>query len=271
MATRPRTTAVPPYVVHVDGSRAVARPRDDGPCPVCDGRGTTTFRDEAGYEIHRPCACRQLARRLELFNRAGIEAHYADARLETFQPTNEDIGEAHAAAVEFVRRYPATTRGLLFSGPVGVGKTHLAVAVVRELTLERGVPSRFIDFLALIQELRASFERGGGAAALLERLATVELLVIDDLGKGRGNEWELEVLDDLVGRRYNAGATTIVTTNYRDATPTQGDRTADSFIHESLQQRVGTRIHSRLHEMCAFHDMEGRDFRRTRRSRGRRR
>jgi len=219
-------------------------------------------RDDEGYRVYRTCDCRQLQLRIDKFNRAGVPGEFAHSTLGTFAVRNEDVGEAHQAAAQFLRGFTLGSRGLCFWGPVGTGKTHLATALVRELTLERGVACRFCDNLQLLQDLKMAYERREGTAELLEPLAEVDVLVIDDLGKGLGSKWEITVLDDVVNRRYNAGHTTLVTTNYPDKA---ASAIADGF--ETLQHRVDRRIYSRLKAMCDFHQLNGEDYRQSRRAR----
>ena len=258
----PQTRSETPYRVDVAGGWAVASRTGAEPCVACGGRGMVSSRDEEGYQVYRPCDCRSLQLRVDRYNRAGIPGEFAHSTLGTFAPRNDDVGEAHRAAGQFLRGFEKGARGLCFWGPVGTGKTHLATALVRDLTLEKGVSSRFCDNLQLLQNLKLAYERREGTAELLEPLAAVDVLVIDDLGKGLGSKWEITVLDDVINRRYNAGATTVVTTNYPDK---DTSAIADGF--ETLAHRVDRRIYSRLKAMCDFHHLQGDDYRQTRRSR----
>jgi DNA replication protein DnaC len=99
-------------------------------------------------------------------------------------------------------------------------------------------------------------------------------LAIDELGKGRGSQFELETMDELIARRYNAGRTTLFATNYSLVYELRGPkpgehRSTDDLKAASrdsvlLQHRVGERIYSRLCEMCEFIDMpDAPDYRHT--------
>ena len=110
--------------------------------------------------------------------------------------------------------------------------------------------------------LIAHVPRGG---EIIGPLSEVQVLAIDEMGKGRGSQFEMETLDELIARRYNAGRTTLFATNYsleperksvRTAAPS-GYRTTEDAKNaardvELLRERVGERIYSRLCEMCGF-------------------
>lgn len=167
-------------------------------------------------------------------------------------------------------------RGLVLHGKVGRGKTHLMVAMLRELVFRHGISVRFVEFSHLLADLKAGFDQNLGAARLIDPLVAVDVLAIDELGKGRNTEFEGTVLDELISRRYNSAATILATTNYApDAKPTgrsvanaaevaMGTRAAPS-----LPDRVGARVHSRLQEMCDFLPVDGLDHRELQRDRRR--
>jgi DNA replication protein DnaC len=181
--------------------------------------------------------------------------------------------EAFVAAQALSAKYRngEVNRGFVLWGDVGRGKTHLLVAAVRHLALERGVRCRFVEFSHLLSALKARFDKGGGAAGLIDELVAVEVLAIDELGKGLLTEWELTVVDEIVSRRYNAARTILATTNYTPGPPTGNARPnlADgrSEVQPSLSDRVGERVYSRLIEMCDLRRVGGKDWRTTPQSR----
>ncbi len=267
----------PEIVIRARGVHCVAELAEQGwECPVCAGRGGFMARDPNGYEFFQSCACEKLLRRLSLFNAANIGVRYQNSTLESFSAATPDQEMARNMARDFTLMYPKVRGGLVFWGPVGTGKTHLVVGIFRELTLRKGVGCRFVDYGNLLQDLKRSYSSHQGDSAVMLPLVDVDLLVIDELGKGRGTEWEESVLDDLISRRYNANRITLCTTNFepwtaseeraQSANPAYQARAGMSLSAGSrptLRERVGERIFSRLCEMCEFVKVTGSDYRRT--------
>lgn len=234
-------------------------------CPHCGGSGNILSEKEGGYSYVAPChSCGVIRRNVKLYNIAGIPAKYShvvqvDAGLE-LKRMNPALQRAlKYAKEEFVKKYP-TKDGFLLMGPSGLGKTHLAVGTISELTLKHGVKCMFKDFFYLLSELKQAYSEGTPENDVIMPLVEADVLVIDELGKGRSNEWELNILDQLISKRYNASKKTLITTNYVTYNIAQeiGDK------HEILEVRVGERIASRLHEMCEFLYLKGKDYRKER-------
>jgi DNA replication protein DnaC len=243
--------------VEVDTSGDVLRARPCScrvPCALCGNRGFTFEPDASGYSVAKPCSCEGLRGRARFFGEANLPARYVDATLEGFKPAPFQR-PAHHAAYVFAREYVDGRRGLLFYGNCGTGKTHLGVAILRHLVARRGIRVRFVEFKHLIAELREAFSGvEGRASTLMRSLVEVPVLLVDELGKGARREWEQDVLDELISRRYNARRTTLFTTNY----PVGGSEPAG----ETLEARIGVRIQSRLDEMCDKVVLNGEDMRR---------
>lgn len=226
-------------------------------CPACDDSRLVSM---AGGFV--PCDCARVARRGRWFDAARLPGRYAHATLAGAEGLHAELLRAWVDGWRPVEE-GGDGRGILLHGNVGTGKTHLVVGAARALVLHHGAQVRFVEFTHLVSDLKASFDRGEGATGLLEPLARVDILVIDELGKGRLTEFEDTLVDELISRRYNAGLPLLATTNYAPGRAT-GRRTAnnaDPSTLPSLADRLGERVYSRLREMCDFHPIAGPDLR----------
>lgn len=258
------------YVVTRKGEVATAEPcscAQKTTCPACGGSQWVRPPGDRRGPVSR-CQCFIVERRLRGFVNAHLPGRLSHCTFDNFVLSDprtqaEAFGTARALAAGF--KPGGVNRGFVMWGPVGRGKTHLLAATLRTLTLEHGVACEFIEFSHLLSRLKGRFDRGEGAAAVLDRLVEVEVLAIDELGKGMLTEWELSVVDELVSRRYNAARTILATTNYKPGPPTGHARPnlADPRpeMQPSLSDRVGERVFSRLGEMCELRYLGGEDWR----------
>lgn len=266
------------YVIHPDGdvARAEICDRCFELCPSCQGEKYTYVTDERGYRYARKCTlCGTLRERVEAFNTAGIPARYHDkdsklSRFQTKEASGRPIGnlpEVRMRIFRWVQGFVPGEEGFLLHGKVGTGKTHLLAAIVRRLTLEKGIACRFVEFTHLLGDIREQFDQGRSEAAVLEPLAEVPVLAVDELGKGQNTEWQLSIIDQIISKRYNRDLTTLFTTNYpltgehRDARGSSRSGMPAKATQQTLRERIGERIFSRLHEMTEFLELDAPDYR----------
>jgi DNA replication protein DnaC len=232
-------------------------------CVECEGTGlrrSTVTEVGKTYEVTAPCALNRLQTRLALFNHAQLPAVHAASTFDSFRAPFTEVAEAKQLARNFVGRWPQQ-HGFILSGPVGTGKTHLLAATLRYATTEMGIRCAYVEISLLYATIRRGFQEGKSGGEIIKPLSQVDLLAIDELGKGRGSPFELETLDELIARRYNAGKVTLFATNYSLAPPQEkkrsgyissDDQKESARDSKLLCDRVGERIYSRLCEMCDF-------------------
>lgn len=212
-----------------------------------------------------PCECGQLRYRVARFDEAKLPAFFHGKTVERWDTKTRDEQAVKQWALAFQEKGKAGDRGILLVGGPGVGKTHLLCAILRFLTLERGIMCRFADSFQVLQDLKVAFDEGGNSAVLLEEICTVPVLVLDEVGKTRTDGWQHDVLDTIVSRRYDAGLTTLAATNYplpKAGTPLDKPMSlAESTLRETLDRRVGARVYSRLMERCRTFTLTGEDRR----------
>jgi DNA replication protein DnaC len=222
------------------------------------------LRDEGGRPMARRCACSIERQRSALIEAARIPLRYEKCTLQSFEVHNDSHKDALKIAKRFVKDYPAQDVGLLFIGPCGVGKTHLAVSVLRELVEKKGVPCLFYDFRELIRQIQATFtsESVLSESDVLAPIFRTDVLVLDELGAKRTTAWVEETVFYIINHRYNNRKMTLFTTNYPDSDEPEDKR--DAFYKkesETLVDRIGVRLRSRIYEMCKVVGMEGDDYR----------
>ena len=235
-------------------------------CPVCADTGWKTVEVPGKSSRVTRCECRIDLRTERLLKSANIPARYEHCTLSDFdirfEGAHRSLATARLGAGRLVEEYPIEKAGLLLIGPIGVGKTHLAVGIMQELIRSKGVPCLFSDYRELLKEIQNSYNPSVQATELeiLRPVFEAEVLVLDELGAVKPTEWVWDTVSHILNTRYNNKRTTIITTNFSDqaAGQTSGPRAARE---ETLGDRIGERMRSRLHEMCKVVEMNGIDFR----------
>src|SRR5207248_10818276 len=135
-----------------------------------------------------------------------------------FEGPHAHLMKARMAACKFVEEYPVDNTGLLLIGSIGVGKTHLAVGIIKELLVSKGIPCLFYDYRELLKQIQNSYNDSVKATELevLRPVFESEVLVLDELGAVKPTEWVWDTVSLILNTRYNNNRTTIITTNYPD-------------------------------------------------------
>ena len=186
------------------------------------GGGTTAAR------VAMACECVVQERAGRSLDRARIPSRYEHCTFESFETDyfegpqasafNDSLAQAKLVVEGFARDYPLTNdAGFLLIGPCGAGKTHLAIAAMKEL-VARGHDALFYDYRELLKEIQASYnaETTASEMSVLDPVLRVEVLLLDDLGASKPSAWALETIGHILTTRYNDKRITLLTSNYLD-------------------------------------------------------
>jgi DNA replication protein DnaC len=243
-------------------------------CGACEGSGLRLV-NRAGAVVAMACECQVERRVARMLSRARIPKLYEHSTLENyeigFRGANKSLAAARFRAQSFVEGYPVQTdgRGLLLTGSVGVGKTHLAIAILRTLITSRGASGLFYGYPDLLKEVLNTYNRQVATTELdvLSPVFNAEVLVLDEFGASKPSEWVSDIVAHILNTRYNERRTTIITTNFPNLEELPREEwgkltdTQKAARKETLGDRIGERMRSRLQEMCVTVEMSGIDFR----------
>jgi DNA replication protein DnaC len=270
------------------GWRVVERTAEGAQALSTDKPGASTGEPKMVWAV--PCVCTTGDRTERALARARVPERYRHCDFENFETDNEIEGPSReqlnawarslAQAKLIVQRFAQefspvremqSEHGLLLIGPCGVGKTHLTVAALKEIVL-RGHTGLFYDYRELLKQIQDSYnaESQSTEMSVLEPVLTTEVLVLDDVGSSKPSSWALETVGHVLNTRYNKKRVTLLTTNFLDSDATLNAASPATSrvagmraptIEDSLTERVGKRIRSRLYEMCRTVEISAPDYR----------
>lgn len=219
-------------------------------CPKCRDAGFIRYNVPLGHPKFGgvfPCDCRaqqREARHVEELRRLSNLGAFLDHDFSSFDPYVEGLGDAFTVA----RAYADDPQGWLFlHGGVGVGKTHLAVAIALHVLEHKGMSVLFAVVPDLLDHLRSTFDPNSpvGYDKRFEDVRTAGLLVLDDLGTENTTPWAREKLYQIFNYRYNEHLPTVITSNHNF------DRIEDRVLSRLLDTRINRYV-----------DVDAEDYRR---------
>jgi DNA replication protein DnaC len=273
---------------HCEGSgwKVVERTTEGAQALAADRPGAGAGEPKMVWAV--PCDCTTGDRTERALQRARVPERYRHCDFENYDTDNDvlratheqieawnrSVAQAKLMVQRFADEFPVgSEHGLLLMGPCGVGKTHLAVSAMKSIVL-RGHSGLFYDYRELLKAIQDSYNPESQATemSVLEPVLKAEILVLDDVGSSKPSLWALETVGHVLNTRYNEKRVTLLTTNFLDSDAATGNSANGApparvagmrapTIEDSLTERVGKRIRSRLYEMCRTVEINAADYR----------
>jgi DNA replication protein DnaC len=223
-------------------------------CPICNDTRWKSVEVDGVERVVR-CECWRNSLVDRLLDSARIPPRFAKTELDMYLPDTDSQRIALKKARHFVDAFPVVDKGLLFHGPYGVGKTHLAVGILKTIIRKTGAKGFFFETPELLRQVRNSYNTQVDETemGILRPILDADILVLDDLGTEKTSEWVQETLGLVINSRYNTRRPTILTSNLHDP--------RDSTDPNSFMFQIGARTRSRLLEMCEWVEIQGPDIR----------
>jgi DNA replication protein DnaC len=244
----------------------------DGPplCPQCGGSGWRNVEASQERRVTRcDCFLRQLGE--QILESANIPERFKHCEFANYEATSASgLATAKLIVETWAAEYPLHQTGLLLIGDSGRGKTHLAVAALKELA-KKCIHCLFCDYRELIKQIQNSYNPSSETTELelVRPVFETEVVVFDDLGAQRPSDWVWDAVNFILNSRYNAKLPTIITTNFSDGLSAKAAGVVGAARvtrDETLGDRIGDRMRSRLFEMCRVVEIKGDDYRKKFRS-----
>ena len=232
----------------------------DAVCAKCGGTGFIIV-ERAGISGAGPCDCRAQGRASRLAGKSQIPLLYQNASFDNFSVPNDnpvarrELTTVLLAIKQFVRDFPNEKRpGLLLIGETGCGKTHLAVAALREI-IAKGFEGLFCNYQTLLADIKSGYDPSSNTSSREAYRTALDagVLLLDDLGAHRTTDWVEDTINSIITYRCDSRLPLLATTNMPDpdagsaTTQVSGDRRE---YRRTLAEQIGARARSRLFEMC---------------------
>lgn len=198
-------------------------------CEKCQDREFILVVDDQGHEWAKECECRKFREHERRIANSHIASTFQEKGFGNFKEINKNYSQLKEFVMNFYKEKKIKTSSILFTGQVGSGKTHLAMALTNNL-LKQGESVLYIDYRTFISKLKQSIVDREEYQKMMNDAKDANILYIDDLFKGKIRDADINAVFELVNNRYLAGKQMIITTEL--------DVNALKDIDEAIASRI---------------------------------
>lgn len=214
-------------------------------CEHCEGRG---YLDVENTNSVIPCNCRERAMVISFVEQSGIPSKYRGATIRGYKTESPNEVMAKEEILTWIKNFEVGCRGVIFTGPVGTGKTHMLCAAAIGVIKQAKIVPLYRCVSDLLREAKQDFNKSPDdySVGIFDKAVETDVLLLDDLGAEQTTEWAVTVISDIIDERYRSEKTTLITTN---------------LTLDDIAKRYDQRIASRLREMSSVLLLDGPDRR----------
>lgn len=213
-------------------------------CNICNDTRFIKYEDDKGYDMYKPCKCMQMAKIQRIWEQSGISMENIDKTFKNFEAWNKEINTMKEMALNYFMRFEKIradrNNSIMFCGNPGCGKTHLSLALANKLLKDNSIGVVYMSYRDVITSLKQNMIDEDYYKKTLDKYQKAEVLLIDDLYKGKTTESDINIMFELVNYRYFHGLPIIISTEHT--------------VNELLKRDEA--VGSRLYEMSKGYVME---------------
>lgn len=211
-------------------------------CDICKDTGFTVSKDDKGYDMYKPCKCMQMAKVQKIWEQSGISVTDIDKTFKNFEAWNQDIKNMKDRVTSYLIQFDNIkndrNNSILLSGKSGCGKTHLSLALANNLLKKKGVAVVYMPYRDIITNLKQNMLDEDYYRKTLAKYQKSEVLLIDDLLKGKITESDVNIMFELINYRYLNRLPMIISTECDQRKLLDFDEAIGSRIYEMCKGYV---------------------------------
>lgn len=213
-------------------------------CEICNDIGFTSYTDDKGYLMYKPCKCQQMAKVQKIWESSGISVNDIDKTFKNFEAWNNEIRDMKDKVTSYLMQFDNIKKdrnnSILLSGKSGCGKTHLSLALANNLLKKKEVAVVYMPYRDIITSIKQNMLDESYYKKTLSKYQNAEVLLIDDLLKGNVTKADVNIMFELINYRYLNRLPMIISTE------------ADQRKLLDFDEAIG----SRIYEMCKGYVVE---------------